>query len=1511
MTWAECTLNEVGDHEVSLEIIDANRVISKDVALFHVVATPLEQFRVQEIIPIVPEFQLSEDASNDATMQYFGGDSIATIGRHASQLDRNDRAIAGGPLRYGTTPGRTVSFEVTTLPPGLEALIEVRSERRHPFLAYSGSITLDAEGQHLFQIGPPARQRAIQVETYHVEITNRADLETIPEGVPVTFEAVTNPPGYEHNITWLSSTKYGTATPVMGRGPTFTVQFDDTFGPDDGIQWLGVKADDARLGQDQAQTGACCMVGNCQNAITQATCSAQSGIYRGNGSTCPPTAGPAGACCFAMLGCAQRTQENCSCQGGYYLGNGVACPANDPDTDCIGSATDNCDNKYNPLQEDLDLDGIGDVCDNCVTQPNPGQEDANGDMGGDACEPSQVFASCGKPMTPEPGIAPELLDPKYPHPDLNGVIHPVVQMSASLMDGQLEALVDSPPRVQILSAFDHVNFLVALEQEDLQRVAALPFVRAIYPLPMECRTGAVSNCVGLQSNAWAQSNAMPAPTARARAAIAFDSVRNRAVLFGGQDSSGGALADTWEWNGSAWAQIIPGGSSPSGRRDHAMAFDKARNRTVLFGGLAGLGVLNDTWEWNGTNWTQRAPANSPSVRHGHAMAYDELRGHIILFGGMFVTGQKLSDTWRWDGTNWTQLAPANSPSARLEHAMAYDAVRQVIVLFGGDDAGIVNDTWEWNGSNWTLRNPITSPSARFAHALVAIDPDCGVFLLGGKNAGGSALEDQWSWNGEVWTEVQAMVRPAARHDHAMTWDSSRRRAILHGGSLGFRVCAGGPEAGQPCTTDAECPGSTCVDVVSGETWEAEPSHLMDVILHGDVQNAAANSIFAAHNSIVIQPGVTVSGTGRVNIWRVQVPDSQRDSLVAEEPVLNAEFAGRGEPDNNGIRTAIGVAPISPPLMGTGIVLAQWDVGWAAGDATAPALPAGGAHAALTGNVTVRDRPPLAALAGPAEPAGCVGVVVCNSAATTGNFCMHGEHATHVCGTMLGDGTGNLAMRGMAPASTNITYGLPETAAEAVCELTDSNVNFGARLANNSWGLAPVPANMALYGAFSNSYDQRIRMAPAQTVMFSASNFQTYRAATAVLPAIFTSPVCTPLPAGVTPLPGIPVPLPDVLRRFFSLRPQGGQAAKNTLVVGAVDSGSPSAAANLGRMTTFSSWGPTQDGRIKPDVVSAGSENCPADPLITSTFCGAATGCGAPCTSVVGAPYGACAGTSMSTPAVTGASALLLEHQAVIGGPIAPDTALDSDSLKALLIHTATDLSVHLGPGGAFMALAAGCWPVPPVVPGAVADGPDYVNGWGLVNYVAARNKITAGNPAMTLRPSGCPAGVTFTPFPFNSPLAVGGNPAGLGLLGCPAAIWDWVAYLTVPAGTTQLKVTVVWNDVEATPPPGSVLDLLINDLDLVVTQVTGIGGGLIGNSYYSSRLDPACPYLQAVPVVVPSFNPALYADHLNNVEQVVVTFSPPLAAAQTWRIVVQGIGLSPVAPSQPFGIVVSIPPSVP
>ena len=96
---------------------------------------------------------------------------------------------------------------------------------------------------------------------------------------------------------------------------------------------------------------------------------------------------------------------------------------------------------------------------------------------------------------------------------------------------------------------------------------------------------------------WTQRLASPAPSPRVSPCAAYDSVRKMTVLFGGRVQKESSFSDTWEWDGTAWRS---GPSGPPARRSCAMAFDKARDAIVMFGGSPRRGngppdVLDDTW----------------------------------------------------------------------------------------------------------------------------------------------------------------------------------------------------------------------------------------------------------------------------------------------------------------------------------------------------------------------------------------------------------------------------------------------------------------------------------------------------------------------------------------------------------------------------------------------------------------------------------------------------------------------------------------------------------------------------------------------------------------------------------------------------------------------------------------------------------------------------------------------------------------------------------------------------
>ena len=89
-----------------------------------------------------------------------------------------------------------------------------------------------------------------------------------------------------------------------------------------------------------------------------------------------------------------------------------------------------------------------------------------------------------------------------------------------------------------------------------------------------------------------------------------------------RQAQGRCTNDTWEWDGENWTQYEDIGPAPRSRP--AMAYDSKRQRIILFGGSAGSINFNNTWEWDEENWTQVA-GTGPSALGGHAIAYDSRR----------------------------------------------------------------------------------------------------------------------------------------------------------------------------------------------------------------------------------------------------------------------------------------------------------------------------------------------------------------------------------------------------------------------------------------------------------------------------------------------------------------------------------------------------------------------------------------------------------------------------------------------------------------------------------------------------------------------------------------------------------------------------------------------------------------------------------------------------------------------------------------------------------------------
>jgi hypothetical protein len=262
--------------------------------------------------------------------------------------------------------------------------------------------------------------------------------------------------------------------------------------------------------------------------------------------------------------------------------------------------------------------------------------------------------------------------------------------------------------------------------------------------------------------------------------MVYDSMHHQMVLFGGEDSGGNALNDTWVYDGTTWTLLHPA-ASPTARLWHSMAFDAAHGTVVLFGGEPLSSptptYLGDTWLWNGTNWQEANSPNNPSGRQAPAMAFDAAQSNVVLFGGSGTSGVQ-QDTWTWNGSAWAAQTTAAVPARRFA-SMSYDPVHSQVVMFGGDNGSVdLGDTWTWAAGNWTKQTPAHSPSARSSQGQ-AYDSLRNLTVLFGASGGA----DTWTWNGTDWTQELTSASPPDRYYVNMAYDTEHSNLVLFGGLL--------------------------------------------------------------------------------------------------------------------------------------------------------------------------------------------------------------------------------------------------------------------------------------------------------------------------------------------------------------------------------------------------------------------------------------------------------------------------------------------------------------------------------------------------------------------------------------------------------------------------------------------------------------------------------------------------------------------------------------------------------
>ncbi len=385
-----------------------------------------------------------------------------------------------------------------------------------------------------------------------------------------------------------------------------------------------------------------------------------------------------------------------------------------------------------------------------------------------------------------------------------------------------------------------------------------------------------------------------------------------------------------------------------------------------------------------------------------------------------------------------------------------------------------------------------------------------------------------------------------------------------------------------------------------------------------------------------------------------------------------------------------------------------------------------------------------------------------------NVGVTGNHATHVAGTLGGDGLrSGGTYKGTAPGIKIFSY---DFSSGFTPSAHNGAINtYGIDLSNNSWGhdVALTPYNNCnLYGDYSNdapSFDKIITGLYGKriSIIFSAGNERDDKD-------------CPTLGS----FPGYPY--------YANIPPPA--TAKNVITVGANN-------AHHSTITAYCGWGPVDDGRLKPESPAPGDE-AGGDGGINST--------------IPVDTYDVMVGTSMAAPAVSGSAALIIEdYRRIHGvGPL-PST------VKALMVHSAQDS------GNA---------------------GPDFSFGYGKIDVKNAIDLLRSGSVIED---------------------EVGHQASNF-------------FYLEVPADTSSVKVTLVWDD-EAAANNAAIT--LVNDLDLIVRDPTQV-------QHYPWTLDPNNPSIPAVRIV---------ADHRNNVEQVEVS---GILSPGTWTVEVHGFAVPVKAPQK-------------
>ncbi len=288
-----------------------------------------------------------------------------------------------------------------------------------------------------------------------------------------------------------------------------------------------------------------------------------------------------------------------------------------------------------------------------------------------------------------------------------------------------------------------------------------------------------------QSGDWTRLQPPASPPARAGHSMA-EIGEGKALLFGGCDTNGTAMNDTWIYDCSlnTWTQVT-GSSKPTARSCQAMA-RIAPDKVLLFGGWNGGTRYGDTWLFNleKMQWAKVNASNNPSPRRncGMAQLYD---GRVLLFGGEIAGAADTNDTWAFDlgELNWEET-PVQGDMPPECSAMNFTQMYSGLVLMFGGRSGCstINDTWLYSDNNkkWGEIARDNKPGPLHSSSMAKLGEDMAAFWGGcieGTDYDRMLLFDL---KDSSWVQLEGPGRPSGRFMHSIV-NVGDGRLLMFGG----------------------------------------------------------------------------------------------------------------------------------------------------------------------------------------------------------------------------------------------------------------------------------------------------------------------------------------------------------------------------------------------------------------------------------------------------------------------------------------------------------------------------------------------------------------------------------------------------------------------------------------------------------------------------------------------------------------------------------------------------------